>query len=197
MGSRTMLHSTCRVRSASSPITIQRGSKLDQEPLVALARVASQGASAVSVDRRVLAHTVRRLDAALAFGAGLRCTRLGRGITQMSLAEAGGFDVSFISLLERGRRTPTFLAIVRLAEALEVSPIKLFAEGVARLPGEGAPSALYRLAYRKMDHLLEVGPGYPDLAALAHARAVCGAAEPTHIIEYIHASVIELPKTTT
>lgn len=168
MGSRTVLHSTCR-----------------------------PGSTSFRADRNVPAHADRRLQAALAFGAGLRCTRRSRGITQMSLADAGEFDPSFISLLERGRRTPTFLAIVRLAEALEISPIKLFAEGVARLPGKETPSALYRLAYRKIDDLLEVGPGYPDLAALARARAACGAAEPTHAIEYIQTSVIELPKTTT
>ena len=149
----------------------------------------------MSTDRQVPACADRRRQAAIAFGAGLRSTRVSLGVSQTSLANLGELDPSFMSLLERGHRTPSFYVIVRLAEALEVSPIKLFAEGVARLPpgnSNRGVSTLYRLAYRKADHLIEIGPGYPDLTALTQARTAFAEVEPTHVVEYIRSTPIKL-----
>jgi len=82
---------------------------------------------------RAAAMSSCRREAARAFGQALRAARLSRGISQERLAEAGDLDRTFPSLLERGRRTPTFFVIVRLADGLNMDPVALFADAVARL----------------------------------------------------------------
>jgi len=44
-----------------------------------------------------------------------------KGLSQEALAEAGNFDRTYMSLLERGRRNPTFTNLCRLAAALQLS----------------------------------------------------------------------------
>lgn len=77
----------------------------------------------------------RRVDAARAFGQAMKEARLMRGLTQERLAELGDFDRTYPSLLERGRRAPTFFVILQLAAALKMSPVALFTDAVARLRG--------------------------------------------------------------
>jgi transcriptional regulator with XRE-family HTH domain len=77
----------------------------------------------------------RRVDAARAFGQALKEARLMRGLSQERLAELGEFDRTYPSLLERGRRTPTFFVILQLAAALGMNPAVLFNDAVARLRG--------------------------------------------------------------
>jgi transcriptional regulator with XRE-family HTH domain len=74
-----------------------------------------------------------RREAARAFGQTLRAARLARRITQEQLAETGGFDRTYPSLLERGLRAPTFFVILGLAEGLNIDPVTLFRDAVARL----------------------------------------------------------------
>lgn len=76
---------------------------------------------------------LRRADAARAFGQAIKEARLLRGLTQERLAELGDFDRTYPSLLERGRRAPTFFVILQLAVALRMSPAVLFNDAVARL----------------------------------------------------------------
>jgi transcriptional regulator with XRE-family HTH domain len=76
-----------------------------------------------------------RRQTARAFGQALRAARLERGITQEQLAETGDFDRTYPSLLERGLRTPTFFVILSLAEGLNIDPVALFRDAVARLRG--------------------------------------------------------------
>lgn len=52
-------------------------------------------------------------------------SRLRRQLSQESLAFEISLDRSFISLLERGKRSPTLNTIVVLAAAFEVSPSQL------------------------------------------------------------------------
>jgi transcriptional regulator with XRE-family HTH domain len=73
------------------------------------------------------------VDAARAFGQAVKEARLIRGLTQERLAELGDFDRTYPSLLERGRRAPTFFIILQLAAALRMSPAVLFNDAVARL----------------------------------------------------------------
>ncbi len=161
-----------------------------------------RGGSIVTTQDQNPSHEDPRRQAALAFGAALRAARVDRRISQVSLANLGNLDTSYLSLLERGLRVPSFLVIVRLAEALDVSPVKLFADGVARLRRKDRGlSVLYRLAYREMDDIIEVGPGYPDLTAVANrvvventARKAFNQDELTHIVEYIRTKVVELPQ---
>jgi transcriptional regulator with XRE-family HTH domain len=60
------------------------------------------------------------------FGKRLRYLRRDRDITQEQLAELIGMSVSFISLLERGRTSPSIDTIVNLARALGVNEGELF-----------------------------------------------------------------------
>lgn len=57
-----------------------------------------------------------------AFGAALKEQRLKSTLTQVELAELSGFDVTYISLLERGLRQPSLKAFIKLSEGLGVSP---------------------------------------------------------------------------
>ena len=65
---------------------------------------------------------------ALAFGAVLREVRQARGLTQEAVADLSGLDRTYPSLLERGLRTPTLVAILQIADALRVPPETLIAD---------------------------------------------------------------------
>lgn len=61
-----------------------------------------------------------------AFGGHLRALRRAKGWTsQEAFAHHVGMDRTYISGLERGVRNPTLDVLMRLAEALEVSPSEL------------------------------------------------------------------------
>jgi transcriptional regulator with XRE-family HTH domain len=75
----------------------------------------------------------RRTFAARAFGRTLFHARKAAGLSQEKLAELGDFDRTYPSLLERGLRTPTFVVIVDLAEAMKIDPVKLFSTAVCEL----------------------------------------------------------------
>lgn len=60
-----------------------------------------------------------------AFGIALKKTRDMRAMTQAKVAEKSDLDVTYIGLLERGRRQPSLKAFIKLASALDVSPIEL------------------------------------------------------------------------
>jgi|SRR6185312_5460387 len=79
-----------------------------------------------------------RQAVAQAFSATLRELRTVRGFSQERLAEAAGLHRTYTSLLERGLRTPTLTAIVRLSDALGVTPAYLVQQTVARLPLNGS-----------------------------------------------------------
>jgi DNA-binding XRE family transcriptional regulator len=53
-----------------------------------------------------------------AFGQALREVRLERGLSQEELALEGGFDRTYISLLERGVQSPTLRTVFKLSEVL-------------------------------------------------------------------------------
>jgi transcriptional regulator with XRE-family HTH domain len=57
-----------------------------------------------------------------AFGQALREWRKKRGIAQDELAFQCGFDRTYISLLERGIRSPTLRTIIKLCRQLDVRP---------------------------------------------------------------------------
>jgi transcriptional regulator with XRE-family HTH domain len=54
----------------------------------------------------------------LSFGRKVREARLSCGITQEELAERAGFDRTYISLVERGKRNLSLLNVCQLAQAL-------------------------------------------------------------------------------
>ncbi len=59
------------------------------------------------------------------FAVNLKSERLRRKLSQESLANKAGLSVSYISMLERGQRTPPLGTLESLAKALSVSPTSL------------------------------------------------------------------------
>ncbi|WP_430446236.1 MAG: helix-turn-helix domain-containing protein [Pseudomonas piscis] len=68
-----------------------------------------------------------------AFGSVLAQLRKGRGLSQERLGFESGFDRSYISLLERGLRSPTLDTLFSLSHALEVSFVQLAMQIEAKL----------------------------------------------------------------
>ncbi len=60
-----------------------------------------------------------------AFGQALREIREGKKISQEQLALEGGFDRTYISLIERGINSPTIRIVVGIAAVLKVAPSKI------------------------------------------------------------------------
>lgn len=65
------------------------------------------------------------------FGNRIRLLRGECGLTQEQLAERAGISVDFLSLIERGKNSPSFDNLDDLADALDVTVAQLFSfEGV-------------------------------------------------------------------
>lgn len=60
-----------------------------------------------------------------AFGDALREVRRSKTLSQEALGFDSDFDRTFISLLERGLKSPTVRTVFRLAEVLKVRPSEL------------------------------------------------------------------------
>lgn len=73
-------------------------------------------------------------DVLKAFGARVRHARLRRDWSQERLALESGLDRSYVGGVERGSRNISAKNIVKLAEALEVSPGDLLKAGSAAAP---------------------------------------------------------------
>lgn len=71
-----------------------------------------------------------------AFGKALREFRTSRGISQEQFALDGGFDRTYISLLERGISSPTIRALFKLAQMLQVAPSEIVKRTEALLAEE-------------------------------------------------------------
>jgi transcriptional regulator with XRE-family HTH domain len=69
----------------------------------------------VGKDRRVLRE----------FGSIVRRRRREKGLSQEALAELTGFDRTYISQVELGKRNPALVNVCRLAEALDTTPAEL------------------------------------------------------------------------
>lgn len=67
------------------------------------------------------------------FGLALREVRLAAGLSQEELSFRAEVHTNYVSLLERGKQSPTLGVIVRLASALSVSPESLVAKMSKRL----------------------------------------------------------------
>lgn len=71
-----------------------------------------------------------------AFGRVVRRLRVLRGLSQEGLADLAGIHRTYIGGIERGERNPTLTMIHRLAEAIGVSPTKLFEPEERQFPDE-------------------------------------------------------------
>lgn len=59
-------------------------------------------------------------------GANIRRLRKAMGLSQEALAHKAGMSMRFLAGLERGEENPTMTYLVKLANALDVSPADLF-----------------------------------------------------------------------
>jgi len=64
---------------------------------------------------------------AKALGEALREFRRHQKMSQEQLAFASGFDRTYISLIERGVRSPTIRSLIRVADVLQVRPSEILA----------------------------------------------------------------------
>jgi|688.fasta_scaffold69269_2 transcriptional regulator with XRE-family HTH domain len=77
-----------------------------------------------------MAATNKKLDKLVTdLGRAIRDRRLAKKLSQEALAEVADFDRTYISLLERGERNPSFTNLCRIAAALETAPSELL-EGI-------------------------------------------------------------------
>lgn len=60
------------------------------------------------------------------FGKIIQEERKAKNISQEKLSKITGLDRTFISLVENGKRNPTFTTILKISSALKVSPSELF-----------------------------------------------------------------------
>jgi transcriptional regulator with XRE-family HTH domain len=74
-----------------------------------------------------------------AFGRALRSTRRSKGLTQEALGFAGNLHPTYVSLLERGRNSPSLRALFVLADALGVRPSDLVARAEEELRNPTLP----------------------------------------------------------
>lgn len=58
-------------------------------------------------------------------GGNVRRLRLSAGLTQEQLAFEANIDLTYVGGIERGRRNPSLLVMVRIARALKVEPERL------------------------------------------------------------------------
>jgi len=78
-----------------------------------------------------MGKTNKKLDELVAsLGQAIRDRRLAKSLSQEALAEVADFDRTYVSLLERGERNPSFTNLCRIAEALGVTPSELL-EGLS------------------------------------------------------------------
>lgn len=61
----------------------------------------------------------------------LRATRARRKLSQQTIASKAGISVSYVSMLERGERTPPLETLEALAKAMAVPPLDLLQDGSA------------------------------------------------------------------
>lgn len=78
-----------------------------------------------------------------ALGEAIRLARVESGLSQEQLADAAGVHVTHLGGVERGVRNPNYSTIVRIADALGVSPGTLVtrADALATRPPRRSPRA--------------------------------------------------------
>ncbi len=74
-----------------------------------------------------MANPKKRLSLSEKFAQNLKSERLRRKLSQEILAKKAGLSVSYISMLERGQRSPPLDTLEALSKALAVGPASLIA----------------------------------------------------------------------
>lgn len=132
----------------------------------ALTRMGSGGPStvdALDLQERALKTETTLLDVSKnAVGFNLRQLRTAKGLTLDQLATQSELTRGYISLVERGLKTPSVAALLRMAAALDVNVTYLF-------DPNPTPAPRYTLFRREQD-AVSVNEGGFDLLALAASR---------------------------
>ena len=118
------------------------------------------------------------MESLSAIGARVRTLRKRRGLTQVELAGRIGRSVEALSVLERGRSTPTLPVLGRLSEELAVPLRDFFAP--AGLDGQGPEAAAAFTALVDSARLLppgDLGLSARIVAVIAEERVDAGAPE--------------------
>lgn len=70
------------------------------------------------------------------FGRMLRRLRDDRGMTQVIVADGGGFDRAYVADLEAGKVHPSLGTFMRIADALDIPPVALMQELVKEIDAD-------------------------------------------------------------
>lgn len=73
---------------------------------------------------------------ARAFGAAVRAARMNQNLAQEALAHRAAIERSHIGKIERGEHMPNLALILKIAKALECSPVDLIAATMANLQNQ-------------------------------------------------------------
>ena len=73
----------------------------------------------------VIVRSILAMDWRAIVGANILRLRKRRGLSQEELAVDAEIDVTYLRGIERGRRNPSLMVLVRLADQLGVHPTKL------------------------------------------------------------------------
>ncbi len=71
-----------------------------------------------------------------AFGCVLRRLRQDRGLSQEKLGFESGYHRTYISILERGQKSPSLQTIFNLSKALKIEPAKLIKHVETEIHGQ-------------------------------------------------------------
>lgn len=115
-------------------------------------------------------------DSLAALAERIRLWRKRHGMTQADLAIRSGISVSFISMIERGERSPSYDTLVQLAQALDIPLSELFRaeneapadDGYYRRLVEFARAA--HLSRKQVEQLVSVGRAMFDSSEPVKAR---------------------------
>lgn len=75
----------------------------------------------------------------------IRKIRIEKGISQQELANIANFSQSFLANVESGKKKPSLLTILRIAEALNVNPREFFSESHTESTKEEIKSQIINL----------------------------------------------------
>jgi transcriptional regulator with XRE-family HTH domain len=60
----------------------------------------------------------------------IKTIRINKGVSQMELSLRSNLSQSFIANIEKGKKQPSVLTLIRIADALEVNPQDFFPESI-------------------------------------------------------------------
>ena len=82
----------------------------------------------------------------------IKLIRIKKGISQMELSLRSNLSQSFIANIEKGKKQPSVVTLIKIADALEVNPQDFFPESLI----SGAKSGTKEQVKEKIRNLLEL-----------------------------------------